>query len=123
MRTARFLLLAAAAVSACDGQLERAPAERPAAGSAADDVAASESAAAAEAEGAAFTSEAERTRAMEAQAADLKRQFDDAMANAASEEEKLRAYQEFEQGRQELDQMAEGDLGDGEDAYPPPPES
>ena len=70
-----------------------------------------------------FSSEAERTRAMESQAADLRRQYDDAMANAASEEEKIRAYQEFEQGRQELNEMSEGDAGDGEDAYAPRPGS
>ena len=71
----------------------------------------------------AYRFEAERTRAMESQAADLRRQYDDAMANAASEEEKIRAYQEFEQGRQELNEMSEGDAGDGEDAYAPPPGS
>jgi uncharacterized protein YjiS (DUF1127 family) len=126
MRTARQLLLAvdaAAAVTACDGRLERAPAERPAAGAAVDAGDESEPTVAEDAAGAAFSSEAERTRAMEAQAEELRQRYEAAMADAATEEEKLRAYQEFEQGRQELDQMSEGDLGDGEDAYPPPPES
>jgi uncharacterized protein YjiS (DUF1127 family) len=122
----RLLVVAlATAALGCDGRLERRTdsadaAARPAAAqSGADEAAEPE----ADASAGGFSSEAERTRAMEAQAADLKRQYDDAMANAATEEEKLRAYQEFEQGRQELDEMSDDDLGDGDDAYAPPPES
>lgn len=119
------VVLAAAAV-ACGGRLERKSSNdgetsgRAAPAAEADSAEASPEEAAGEGEG--FSSEAERTRAMEAQAADLKRQYDDAVANAATEEEKLRAYQEFEQGRQELNEMSDDDLGDDDDAYAPPPE-
>jgi uncharacterized protein YjiS (DUF1127 family) len=121
--TRPLVLVLAVAAAGCDGRLERRSAG--AAGDPRSAAAADESNATADAEPTAdggFSSEAERTRAMEAQAADLKRQYDDAMANAATEEEKLRAYQEFEQGRQELDEMSDDDLGDGDDAYAPPPE-
>ena len=68
-----------------------------------------------------FPSAAERTRAMEERAAALEREFREAMADATSEEERVRAYQEFERGREELNEMGEGDAGD-DDAYGPPPE-
>ena len=68
-----------------------------------------------------FPSAAERTRAMEERAAALEQEFRAAMAAATSEEERVRAYQEFERGREELNEMGgEGDGGD--DAYGPPPE-
>lgn len=125
--TTRLLAVALiAAAVACGGRLERKSSDdaessaRPAPVEAAD--AAEDTPSDAAGEGSGFSSEAERTRAMEAQAADLKRQFEDAVANAATEEEKLRAYQEFEQGRQELDEMSDDDLGDGDDAYAPPPD-
>lgn len=127
MRTARQRLAALALAGcalACGGRLERAaPSDSsPAVGAGAGVAAESEVTGDDPVDGA-FSSEAERTRAMEAQAADLKQHYDEAMAGAASEEEKIRAYQEFEQGRQELNEMSESDLGEGDDAYAPPPES
>lgn len=112
------ILVVLLAAVACGGRLERAPAgsaERPATGGT-QSVAAEEPAA----QGG-FSSEAERTRAMETQAAELQQQLKDSMANAATEEEKIRAYQEFEQGRQELNEISESGAADGEDAYAPPP--
>jgi hypothetical protein len=111
-------VVAAGAVVACGGRLERAPArgaERPAAADSEAIADVQEE----EAQGG-FSSEAERTRAMEAQAADLRQQYEDAMASAATEEEKIRAYQEFEQGRQELNEISDDGDG-GDDAYAPPP--
>lgn len=122
---ARLLALAALAVlTACNGRLERAPAASSAAAgepASRPESTASEQDAGPATEGG-FSSEAERTRAMETQAADLRQQYEEAMASATTEEEKIRAYQEFEQGRQELDEMSEGDLGESDDAYPPPPQ-
>lgn len=122
---ARSLVVAlAVAALGCNGRLERQSAD-----AAGDSRSRAEVAAPAadeseygtlDAEG--FSSEAERTRAMESQASDLRQQYEDAMANAANDEDRIRAYQEFEQGRQELNEMSEGDLGDGEDAFAPPPE-
>jgi hypothetical protein len=117
--TLRFIVAVCAGLAAagCGGRLERAPAAAPAADAGEPAAPLVES----PVEGG-FSSEAERTRAMEAQAAELQQQYKDSMANAATEEEKLRAYQEFEQGRQELNEIAEDDFGDGDDAYAPPPE-
>jgi len=67
-----------------------------------------------------YASEAERTSAMEAKARDLQLQLDDAVANAETDEERVRAYQEFESGRQELNEMAEED-DSSTDEYAPPP--
>lgn len=61
-----------------------------------------------------YAGEAERTEAMEQQAAAMQQTYDDAIANATTDEERMRAYQEFEDGRQELNEMAE-------DEYAPPP--
>lgn len=57
-----------------------------------------------------YDSEASRTRAMEAQAADLEQRYRDAMDDPdATEAEKMRAYQEFEAGRQRLNETAASD--------------
>lgn len=125
MRIARPRLAAlalAACALACGGRLERAaPADSSSAGGAGTGVAAEPEVAADDPVDGAFSSEAERSRAMEAQAADLQQRYEEAIADAGSEEEKIRAYQEFEQGRQELNEMSESDLGEGDDAYAPPP--
>jgi hypothetical protein len=45
------------------------------------------------------------------------------MAEATTDEERLRAYDEFERGRLELNEMAgSASADDGEDAFAPPPE-
>lgn len=110
------LLAATALASACSGRLEHAPR--------ADHEAAADSAAEqgdlAAAEG--FTSEAERTRAMEERAAELEQSLRAAMTEASTDEERQRAYEEFEQGRLELEEMAESAPADDEgDAYGEPP--
>jgi hypothetical protein len=55
---------------------------------------------------------------MEEQSAELQRQYEDAIANATTDEERMRAYQEFEDGRQKLNEMAEAGV---EDEFAPPP--
>ena len=109
-------LAAAALVAGCGGRLERTPRADGEAASAAGGYAP-----AVEGEES-FASEAERTRAMEQRAAELEQSLQQAMAEAATEEERVRAYEEFEQGRLELNEMAESETADeGEDAYAPPP--
>lgn len=67
-------------------------------------------------------SEGERTRLMEQRAEDLVQQYNDAQATATTAEERVKAYQEFERGRQELNQTAEGEAPAAEsDEYAPPP--
>lgn len=57
-----------------------------------------------------YDSESARTRAMAAQAEDLEQRYRDAMNDPdATEAEKLRAYQEFEAGRQRLNETAGSD--------------
>jgi len=69
-----------------------------------------------------FDSEAERTQAMEELADEAQQQFEDAMADAATDEERIRAYEEFEEQRLELNEMAESEsTSDDGDAYGPPP--
>jgi hypothetical protein len=105
---------AAGLLAACEGRFERAPR--------ADEAASSVEATVAVPEVEGFASAAERTRAMEERAAELEQSLDQAMAEATTEEERLRAYEEFERGRLELNEMAEStSLDDGEDAFPPPP--
>jgi hypothetical protein len=71
-------------------------------------------------------SEGERTRLMEQKADDLVQQYHDAQATATTAEERVKAYQEFEKGRQELNQTSEGDAAPAQpaasDEYAPPPE-
>ncbi len=71
-------------------------------------------------------SEGERTRLMEQKADDLVQQYQDAQATATTAEDRVKAYQEFEKGRQELNQQAEGDAAapaaGANDEYAPPPE-
>ena len=68
-------------------------------------------------------SEGERTRLMEQKADDLVQQYHDAQATATTAEERVKAYQEFEKGRQELTQTSEGDAAQpaASDEYAPPP--
>jgi len=109
-------LAAAALVAGCGGRLERTPRADGEAASAAAETPPVE-------DEEDFASEAERTRAMEQRAAELEQSLQQAMAEAATEEERARAYEEFEQGRLELNEMAESEsTDDSEDAYPPPPE-
>ena len=71
-------------------------------------------------------SEGERTRLLEQKADDLVQQYHDAQATATTAEERVKAYQEFEKGRQELNQAADGEAAPAEpaasDEYAPPPE-
>jgi len=94
-RTLPWLALAAGALAACGGtQHETVDVPPPS-----DDATYEDSGG--------YDSEAARTRAMEAQAADLEQKYRDAMADPnATEAEKLRAYQEFEAGRQRLNETA-----------------
>jgi len=63
-----------------------------------------------------YDSQSSRTRAMEAQAADLEQRYRDAMNDPdATEAEKMRAYQEFEAGRQQLNETGASDA-DEEDS-------
>lgn len=54
-----------------------------------------------------YSTEAERTQAMAARAADLEARQQELMASGASEEELLRAAQELEAERQQLNEMGE----------------
>jgi len=56
-----------------------------------------------------YSSEADRTREMEAKANDMNAGIEDAMDNAQSEQDLTRAYQEFEASRQELNEMSDSD--------------
>jgi hypothetical protein len=67
----------------------------------------------------ASASEGDRTAAMEEHAADSQAAFEESMANATTDEERLRAYEEFEADRAELNRMAEDD--GSSDEYAPPP--
>jgi len=119
------LPLATLLLVACDGHVERS--------SSADDQAtdrASGDAAYSDDESKGYATEADRTRAMEAKAAAVENRYRESMSEAATPEDRVRAYQEFEQGRQELNEMGEddepyadpGDAGDDEgDAFGPPP--
>jgi hypothetical protein len=59
------------------------------------------------AEEAAGTSEAERTRLMEEKAAQARRDFEEAKADASSPEEAEAAVREYERARSELNELAE----------------
>jgi hypothetical protein len=63
---------------------------------------------------------------MQQKADDLVQQYHDAQATATTAEERVKAYQEFEKGRQELDQTADGEAAPpppaASDEYAPPPE-
>lgn len=100
-RTLPWLALAAGALAACGGtQHETVDVPPP-----------SDSATYEDSGG--YDSEAARTRAMESRAADLEQKYRDALADPdATEAEKLRAYQEFEAGRQSLDETAESEPAD-----------
>lgn len=63
-------------------------------------------------DGGGYSTEAERTQAMEAKAADIEARQQELMASGASEEELLRASQELEAERQQLNDMAEDSPGD-----------
>ncbi len=71
--------------------------------------------------------EGARTQEMDNEARDLRRQYDEARANAKTPAEAERAYQEFERKRAHLDAVGNGENPDGStagssnDAYPPPP--
>jgi hypothetical protein len=55
-----------------------------------------------------YDSQSARTQAMEDRAAELEQRYREAMADEnASEQDKIRAYQEFERERQKLNEMAE----------------
>jgi len=124
------MVLVAALAAACHGHLERASSND-------DGQAPSDDAYGAQAtpdESGGYSSEAERTRAMEAKADAVQQRYKESMAAAATPEDQARAYQEFEQGRQELNAMGEdddtsydeaiGDPGsDSGDSFGPPPGS
>ncbi|HSM13748.1 MAG TPA: hypothetical protein VLA66_06740 [Thermoanaerobaculia bacterium] len=58
-------------------------------------------------DGGGYSTEAERTQAMEAKAADIEARQQELMASGASEEELLEAAQALEAERQELNEMGE----------------
>lgn len=58
-------------------------------------------------DGGGYSTEAERTQAMEAKAADIEARQRELMASGASEEELLRSAQELEAERQQLNEMGE----------------
>jgi len=62
-----------------------------------------------------ISTEENRTEEMEAMAADMNADLQDAIDNADSEQDLERAYQEFEAARQELNDASESD------EYPPEP--
>jgi len=120
------MVLVAAFAAACHGHIERASSDGE---QAASDDAYGVQAAPDDAGG--YTSEAERTRAMEAKADAVQQRYKESMADASTPEDKVRAYQEFEQGRQELNAMGEDDdpsyddagdsADDSGDSFGPPP--
>ena len=107
---------ACGALAACQGRLERAP-------RGADETAADSSyETGADAVDDEFASEAGRTEAMEDLAIEAQERFDEAMADATTDEERIRAYEEFEQQRLDLNEMAESEsTAEDGDAFGPPP--
>jgi len=112
MKTHRWTLgLAAGLLAACGGGRSDAPAARTDA-SAADD--------------AAYVSESERTRQMEADADEARRKLEEAQASGATGEDAVQAYEEFERERARINATAEGSTEEApaDDSYgeEPPPE-
>jgi len=103
--------LAVALLAACGGGRSEAPAARTDA-SAADD--------------AAYVSESERTRQMEADADEARRKLEEARASGATGEDAVQAYEEFERERARINATAEGSAeeapADDSSAEEEPPE-
>jgi hypothetical protein len=59
------------------------------------------------------STEAERTREMEAKAADMQRQADSIQTMEGSDQDKIDAVNKLEQDRQQLNEMAEGGSAEG----------
>jgi hypothetical protein len=111
--------LAALAFAGCEGKLRKKGEPSAAAGRNISEEEAWEAYGSDEA-AAGYSTESARTEAMEAKAAELQRQYEDALANARTDEERARAFQDFESGRAELNRMAEDDGGAGDEYAPPP---
>ena len=94
MRPSKYALgLAVGLLAACGGGRSEAPAERTDA-STSDD--------------AAYVSESERTRQMQAEAEEARRKLEEAQASGATGEDAVRAYEEFERDRARINATAEG---------------
>lgn len=112
MRFHRWVLgLAAGVLAACGGGSSEAPAR---------------SGTATSNGGSGYTSESERTRQMEADAAEARRKLEEAQASGATGEDAVKAYEEFERERARINATAEGSTAeapaDDSFAEEPPPE-
>lgn len=94
MRPSKYVLgLAVALLAACGGGRSETPAARTD-GSTSDD--------------ATYVSKSERTRQMEADAAEARRKLEEAQASGATGEDAVKAYEEFERERARINATAEG---------------